>query len=218
MAGFDYVVVGSGSAGAVIARRLVDAGANVCLLEAGGEDANPAIHDPTRLMELQTSPDDWDYVTVPQPGCGGREMHIPRGKVFGGSSAINGMIYIRGHRLDSTPGRMPETTAGATRTSSPCSSAPRTSTGASPGTTAPAASSGSRARTSRIRCSRRRRRRTGGGDPVQSRLERGRAGRRRLLPVDGQGREAADPARRLPAPDLGQPEPHRAGPARTRAG
>jgi choline dehydrogenase len=97
---YDVVVVGSGSAGAVIARRLVDAGASVCLLEAGGPDDNPAIHDPRRVMELQTSPDDWDYVTVPQPGCAGRELHIPRGKVLGGSSAINGMIYIRGHRLD----------------------------------------------------------------------------------------------------------------------
>ena len=72
----------------------------VCLIEAGGQDENPAIHDPTRVMELQNSPDDWDYVTVSQPGCGGRELHLPRGKVLGGSSAINGMIYIRGHRLD----------------------------------------------------------------------------------------------------------------------
>jgi choline dehydrogenase len=100
MEGFDYVVVGSGSAGSVIARRVVDAGATVCLLEAGGDDTNPAIHDPCRVMELQTSPDDWDYVTVSQRGCGDREMHVPRGKVLGGSSAINGMIYVRGHRLD----------------------------------------------------------------------------------------------------------------------
>ena len=97
---YDVVVVGSGSAGSVIARRLVDAGVRVCVLEAGPQDENPAIHDPTRLMELQGSADDWDYVTVPQPGCGGRELHIPRGRVLGGSSAINGMIYIRGHRLD----------------------------------------------------------------------------------------------------------------------
>jgi choline dehydrogenase len=99
-ASYDVVIVGSGSAGCVIARRLVDAGARVCLLEAGGADTNPAIHDPTRVMELQASPDDWDYVTVAQPGCGGRELHIPRGRVLGGSSAMNGMIYIRGNRLD----------------------------------------------------------------------------------------------------------------------
>ena len=97
---YDVVVVGSGSAGSVIARRLVDAGLRVCLVEAGGQDDNPAIHDPTRVMELQGSPDDWDYVTVPQKGCAGRELHIPRGRVLGGSSAMNGMIYIRGHRLD----------------------------------------------------------------------------------------------------------------------
>ena len=97
---FDVVVVGSGSAGAVVARRLVDAGVEVCVLEAGPTDDNPAIHDPSRLMELQGSADDWDYVTVPQPGCAGRELHVPRGKVLGGSSSLNGMIYIRGHRLD----------------------------------------------------------------------------------------------------------------------
>ena len=100
MDSFDVVVVGSGSAGAVIARRLVDAGVEVCVLEAGPMDDNPAIHDPSRLMELQGSADDWDYVTVPQPGCAGRELHVPRGKVLGGSSSLNGMIYIRGHRLD----------------------------------------------------------------------------------------------------------------------
>jgi len=97
---FDVVVVGSGSAGSVIARRLVDAGVRVCVIEAGGVDDNPAIHDPACVMELQGSADDWDYVTVPQHGCGGRELHIPRGRVLGGSSAINGMIYIRGHRAD----------------------------------------------------------------------------------------------------------------------
>ena len=97
---YEVVVVGSGSAGSVVVRRLVDAGVRVCLLEAGGPDNNPAIDDPARCLELQGSADDWDYVTVPQAACARRELHIPRGKVLGGSSSMNGMIYIRGHRSD----------------------------------------------------------------------------------------------------------------------
>jgi choline dehydrogenase len=96
----DVVVVGSGSAGAVVARRLVDEGASVVLLEAGGPDENPAIHDPARVWDLWDSPEDWGYRTVPQAACAGRRLHLPRGKVLGGSSALNGMIYIRGHRSD----------------------------------------------------------------------------------------------------------------------
>ena len=96
----DVVVVGSGSAGAVVARRLVDAGASVLLLEAGLPDDNPAIHDPARLFELWDSEQDWGYRTVPQVACAGRELHWPRGRVLGGSSALNGMIYVRGHRGD----------------------------------------------------------------------------------------------------------------------
>ena len=79
----DVVVVGSGSAGAVVARRLVDAGATVILLEAGGPDDNPAIHDPARLFELWDSPDDWGYRTVPQAACAGRELHCRAGKCSG---------------------------------------------------------------------------------------------------------------------------------------
>jgi choline dehydrogenase len=97
---FDVVVVGSGSAGSVVARRLVDAGASVLLLEAGAADENPAIHDPARLFELWDSAEDWGYRTVPQAACADRELGLPRGKVLGGSSALNGMIYIRGHRSD----------------------------------------------------------------------------------------------------------------------
>jgi choline dehydrogenase len=99
-ASYDVVVVGSGSAGAVVARRLVDAGASVVLLEAGGPDENPAIHDPAQVWDLWDSPEDWGYRTVPQAACAGRRFHLPRGKVLGGSSALNGMIYIRGHRSD----------------------------------------------------------------------------------------------------------------------
>ena len=96
----DVIVVGSGSGGAVVARRLVDAGADVIIVEAGAPDDNPAIHDPPRLFELWDSEQDWGYRTAPQAACAGRELHWPRGKVLGGSSALNGMIYARGHRSD----------------------------------------------------------------------------------------------------------------------
>ncbi len=92
----SFIVVGAGSAGCVIARRLIDAGADVTVLEAGGEDSNPAIHDPARQGELWHGPDDWDYYTVPQPAAAGRRLHLPRGKVLGGSHALNAMIWVRG--------------------------------------------------------------------------------------------------------------------------
>src|SRR5262245_54858970 len=72
----------------------------VLLLEAGGSDTNPAIHDPSRQWELWDSADDWCYRTVPQKGAFGRELLQPRGKVLGGSSSLNGMIYVRGWRGD----------------------------------------------------------------------------------------------------------------------
>jgi choline dehydrogenase len=97
---YDVIVVGSGSGGAVVARRVVDAGARVCVLEAGGPDENPAIHDPARVWELWGSPDDWAYKTLPQPACHDRQLNFPRGRVLGGTSCLNGMIYIRGNRLD----------------------------------------------------------------------------------------------------------------------
>ena len=97
---FDVIVIGSGSAGSVVVRRLVDAGLSVLLLEAGGPDVNPSIHDPARVLELWDSPEDWGYRTLPQAGCVGRPIHWPRGRVLGGSSSLHGMIYIRGHRSD----------------------------------------------------------------------------------------------------------------------
>jgi choline dehydrogenase len=100
MRSHDVIVIGSGSAGAVIARRLVEADLDVLVLEAGGPDTNPDIHSPGDLFNLWHGAEDWDYFTVPQPAAANRRLHWPRGKVLGGSSALNGMIYVRGSRSD----------------------------------------------------------------------------------------------------------------------
>jgi choline dehydrogenase len=97
---FDFVVVGGGSAGAVVARRLVDAGASVALVEAGAAPRDPNVDDPGGWPHLLQGELDWAYVTDPQPAAAGRRIPWPRGKVLGGTSALNGMAYIRGHRLD----------------------------------------------------------------------------------------------------------------------
>jgi len=99
---FDFVIVGAGSAGAVLANRLsADPAINVCLIEAGPKDKSPLIKMPLGVIWLsKDAKHNWLYKSVPQTGLNGREVSIPRGKVLGGSSAINGMIYIRGHRAD----------------------------------------------------------------------------------------------------------------------
>src|SRR6202042_552067 len=93
---FDYIVVGAGSAGCVLANRLSASGRHrVLLLEAGGRDTNPWIHIPLGYGKLFNDPSvNWLYRTVPQPGLNGRVINQPRGKVLGGSSSINGLVYI----------------------------------------------------------------------------------------------------------------------------
>lgn len=97
---FDYIVVGAGSAGNVVARRLLDAGKRIAVLEAGGDDTNPNIAHLYTLGALWHSEQDWDYYTTVQAGCAGRRLHLPRGKVMGGSHALNATIWVRGDRSD----------------------------------------------------------------------------------------------------------------------
>ena len=99
---FDYVIVGAGSAGCVLANRLsADGTHTVALLEYGGSDRSIFIRMPTALaIPMNRAEYNWYYHTEPEAGLGGRRMHTPRGKVLGGSSSINGLVYIRGNPLD----------------------------------------------------------------------------------------------------------------------
>jgi choline dehydrogenase len=100
--GYDYVIVGAGSAGCVLANRLsADAGVTVALLEAGGRDTNPWIHIPAGYYRNVLNPKiTWQFGSGPEPHLGGRIINWPRGRVLGGTSAINGLLYIRGQSHD----------------------------------------------------------------------------------------------------------------------
>ncbi|MGI8623403.1 MAG: GMC family oxidoreductase, partial [Solirubrobacteraceae bacterium] len=97
----DYVIVGAGSAGCVLANRLTeDPNVRVIVLEAGGRDRSPSIKIPAAFTEQFHTKLDWDYYTEPEPHCDNRRLYLPRGKSLGGSSSMNAMLYVRGRPLD----------------------------------------------------------------------------------------------------------------------
>ncbi len=99
---YDYIIIGAGSAGCTLANRLTeDQSTKVLLLEAGGKDRNPWIHIPVGYVKTLDMPSlNWRFETEPETNTYNRAIPIPRGKVLGGSSSINGMVYVRGQPLD----------------------------------------------------------------------------------------------------------------------
>src|SRR5919107_3926929 len=98
---YDYVIVGAGSAGCILANKLsADPGNSVLLLEAGPKPRSKEIRIPAAFSKLMKSKFDWDYETTPQPALDGRRIYVPRGKTLGGSSAMNAQMHIPGHPAD----------------------------------------------------------------------------------------------------------------------
>src|SRR5829696_6975977 len=111
---FDFVIVGAGSAGCVLANRLTEDGrTSVLLLEYGGSDRSVLVQMPSALSFPMNRPRyNWGYASEPEPHLDGRRINTPRGKVLGGSSSINGLVYVRGNAQDSTAGTTRAPAAG----------------------------------------------------------------------------------------------------------
>jgi choline dehydrogenase len=97
---YEYVIVGAGAAGCVLANRLSAGGASVCLLESGGSDRHLGVRAPAAFPSLFQTARDWNLLSEPEPGLYGRRWYLPRGRMVGGSSSMNAMFYVRGHRSD----------------------------------------------------------------------------------------------------------------------
>lgn len=100
MSEYEYVIVGAGAAGCVLANRLSAGGASVCLLESGGSDRHLGVKAPAAFPTLFQTPRDWNLLSEPEPALYGRRWYVPRGRMIGGSSSMNAMFYVRGHRSD----------------------------------------------------------------------------------------------------------------------
>ena len=209
---YDYIIVGAGSAGCVLAARLsADPGVSVLLLEAGLPDDADEIRAPAALNRLFQTAYDWNYRTVPQHRAGGRTVYWPRGKVLGGSSSINAMIYIRGNRHDFQ----------AWRDEHGCSGwgyedlmpyfrrAEDNSRGAEPVPRHRRPAGGHRSPVQVPGLRGVHRRRAGAGREGQRRLQRAAPGRRGLVPAHAEKRPALLGRHRVPAPRHVQAEPHR---------
>ena len=97
---YDHIIVGAGSAGCVLAHRLVRGGRKVLLLEAGPSHEHPFVRMPATFVRLIGTERCWDYVSEPQSAAAGRQMHVPQGRMLGGGSSLNAMVYIRGAQAD----------------------------------------------------------------------------------------------------------------------
>ncbi len=100
MASHQYVIIGAGSAGCVLANRLSAGGRSVLLLESGGSNRNLGVKAPAAFSTLFQGPRDWNYLSEPEPALHGRRLYLPRGRMLGGSSSMNAMMYVRGNRVD----------------------------------------------------------------------------------------------------------------------